>query len=113
MNTFIENNEKLRNSSNKSAYSKEELNNNSLTAKRESLRLNPFSNEKLANQTEIFKTTEESSSISIQNLQKKIKDANMSESKSLFKGYQRGNASNGKQQNKVKGLPFEYYDTKD
>jgi hypothetical protein len=49
MNTFIENNEKLRNSSNKSAYSKEELNNNSLTAKRESLRLNPFSNEKLAN----------------------------------------------------------------
>lgn len=61
----------------------------------------------------MFKTSDESSSRAIQNLQQKIKDANMSESKSLFKGYQRGNASNGKQSNKVMGLPFDYYDTKD
>ena len=37
----------------------------------------------------------------------------MSDSKSLFKGYSRANASNSKQTSKVMGIPFEYMDSKD
>jgi hypothetical protein len=74
----------------------------SQSSKKESSKFNPFTNEKIQQE---YNSNASANSI-VQSLQKKIKEANLSEPKSLFGGPHRTNSSSKKR--KILGLPFDY-----
>jgi hypothetical protein len=80
----------------------DDLSSLSFSSKKDSIKFNPFTNEKIQQE---YNSNTSTNSV-VQNLQKKIKEANLSEPKSIFGGPHRTNSSSKKR--KILGLPFDY-----